>query len=363
MAWGVVMVNSSDNWIRVSHASACPVCGKPDNCTVSRDGQMVWCGRVSDGSIRENNGGQYLHRIVDDLHQRLPIHFPEPPPRRKVARTDLPAIASAWSRNAELPHKRLAKELGIPIQGLIALDVGWNESSRCWSFPEKDASGKVIGINTRMEDGSKRRLAGGKAGLTYARQWNSGSGPVMLVEGGSDTAALIGIGLNVVGRPSNLGGVALLTELLAELPEQQDIIVIGERDEKPNGRWPGKEGAIKTARQLADGLNRTVYWSLPPDDAKDSRAWFQQLPEMPLEACASLFVSGLNPIDVNPPPVFQGRVDSGPEVTIMEWRHQMLMSRLRSLDTPGFYLDTSVTGSGKSSIDFEVIMRMTRTEP
>ena len=287
------MVSSTNNWIRVSpHASPCPVCEKPDNCTVSRDGQMVWCGRISEGSIRENKGGQYLHRIVDDYQQAPRVYVPAPQPKQKRSRTDLPTIASAWSRNAEEPRNRLAKELGIPVMGLIALEVGWNHSDRRWSFPEKDAAGKVIGISTRFEDGSKKRLTGGKAGLTYACQWNNGSGPVFLVEGGSDTATLIGIGHNVVGRPSNLGGVALLTELLADVREGQDIIVIGERDEKPDGRWPGKEGAIKTARQLADGLNRTVYWSLPPDNAKDSRAWLQQLPEMVPDGCASLFVLG-----------------------------------------------------------------------
>lgn len=357
------MTDSSENWIRVSHLSPCSICNKPDNCSVSRDGLMVWCGRISDGSIRENNGGQFLHRIGDDVQQGRRIHNPVSQPKPKAPRTDLSAMAKAWSRNAAEPRNQLAKQLGIPVEGLVALEVGWNESRQCWSFPEKDSAGNIIGISTRSVDGSKMRLKGGKAGLTYPQLWNNGTGPVFLVEGGSDTASLIGMGLNVVGRPSNLGGVALLTELLAELPEQQDIIIVGERDEKPNGRWPGKEGATKTARKLADALERTVYWSLPPDEAKDSRAWLQQLPKMPPEASAALFLSGLNSIAVNPPPVFVAPIDIGPEITITEWRQQMLMSRLNSLDTPGFYLDSSVTGAGKSSIDFELILRMTRLEP
>jgi hypothetical protein len=357
------MVNSSDSWIRVSHASPCPVCEKPDNCTVSSDGKMVWCGRISNGSIRENQGGQFLHRLREDDRYVERVQIPIPQPKQKAPRTDLPAIASAWSRNATEPRNRLAKHLGISLAGLTALDVGWNESSRCWSFPEKDASGNIIGVNTRMENGSKMRLAGGKAGLTYSCQWNKGSGPVLLVEGGSDTAALTGIGLNAVGRPSNLGGVALLTELLADVSIQQDIVVIGERDLKPNGHWPGKEGAIKTARKLADALNRTVFWSLPPDNAKDSRAWLQQFPELPPDSAAALYISGLNPIAVNPPPFFVAPIDTAPEMTITEWRQQMLHARLNSLGTPGFYLDSSVTGSGKSSIDFEVILNMSRIDP
>jgi hypothetical protein len=48
---------------------------------------------------------------------------------------------------------------------------------------------RVIGIMTRYEDGSKKRLKGSNAGLTYANNWNTGLGPIFLVEGASDVAA------------------------------------------------------------------------------------------------------------------------------------------------------------------------------
>ena len=53
----------SRDWVRVSRERPCPICGKADNCSTSRDSSAVWCGRVSDGSIQSNAGGQFLHRL------------------------------------------------------------------------------------------------------------------------------------------------------------------------------------------------------------------------------------------------------------------------------------------------------------
>lgn len=353
----LVMVNSFDNWIRVSYRTPCPICGREDNCLVSRDGVMTWCGRISDGSLRENKGGQFLHRLQDDSNQ--PRSFPvyQAPAQSQPPRTDLPTLAEFWFRQADEHRPRLAKKLGIHWEGLKKIGVGWNSQDRFWSFPEKDASGNIIGISRRFEDGTKKRLKGGKAGLTYPEFWNTGTGPVFLVEGGSDTAALIGVGLSAVGRPSNLGGVALLEELLTSIPRDQDIIVLGERDEKPNGRWPGKEGAVKTAIRLADALDRTILWSLPPDDAKDARDWIQQKSALAPESAAVFFCSGLATHAIQPPPTVVIPQPDAPVVSLTEWRQAMYAARLESLQRPGYYLDTSMTGTGKSSVDVQIIIQ------
>jgi len=55
-------------------------------------------------------------------------------------------------------------------------------------------------------------------------------------------------------------------------------MVMGENDAKPDGRWPGKTGAVKVAEELSWHLGRLVHWALP-DKAKDLRAWVVALKE------------------------------------------------------------------------------------
>lgn len=353
-------MSSSDSWIRVTREMPCPVCGKPDNCTVSSDGTMVWCGRVSDGSLSQNKGGQYLHRIRDDWRQMplAPVHKPRPKPRH----TDYSGLASRLAAEGCEGRERLAELLGVKVSALERLGVGWDGWKHYWSFPERDAAGRIIGINERHSDGDKRRRSGSRAGLTYADGWDNGDGPVLLVEGGSDTAALLGIGLNVIGRPSNLGGVSLLAELLNDWPDDREIIVIGERDQKPDGRWPGREGAISTAEGLSEKLDRVVLWSLPPDHAKDSRAWLNSMPLLPDERLRALYVSGLETFVIDPPLLYPCPRIIAPTVVLADWRDAMLQSRIEAMNHPGCYLDGSITGAGKSHVDRTTLMRVFSSE-
>jgi hypothetical protein len=51
----------------------------------------------------------------------------------------------------------------------------------------------------------------------------------------------------------------------------REIVVIGERDQKADGRWPGKDFGESTARSLARGLGRRVDVKFPPQGFKDFR--------------------------------------------------------------------------------------------
>lgn len=94
--------------------------------------------------------------------------------------------------------------------------------------------------------------------------------PVYVPEGASDTAAALSRGWAAVGRPSNVAAAPHLAALL----RGRRVIVVGENDRKPNGKWPGRDGARTTAAKLAHewGL-ASVEWMLPPDDFKDLREW------------------------------------------------------------------------------------------
>ncbi len=188
------MVSPADNWMRVSHGDPCPVCGKPDNCSVSNDRKVVWCGRVSDGALRANAGGQYLHRLDEDPYDRnpsLPVRI-RTSNRSNSPTQDWSVLAERFTKDTEEHRQRLANQLGVSATALAALGVGWNVERFCWTFPERDASGQIIGIATRRRDGSKIRMKGGRSGLTYATDWNAGAGPILLVgKRGSDTATAL----------------------------------------------------------------------------------------------------------------------------------------------------------------------------
>jgi P4 family phage/plasmid primase-like protien len=94
-------------------------------------------------------------------------------------------------------------------------------------------------------------------------------GPVVVVEGMTDTAAAMDLGFNAVGRPSNLACMDMLEGLLRG---RSKVIIVGENDRKEDGKEPGKEGmlgAFQTLRRVC----REVIMVMPPEHIKDLRAW------------------------------------------------------------------------------------------
>ena len=96
-------------------------------------------------------------------------------------------------------------------------------------------------------------------------------GPILIVEGASDVAACLSVGLCAVGRPSAAGGGKLLIDLLKTDP--REIVVVGEFDPKSDGTWPGKLGAERISSQIANDLGRETKMTFPPHKHKDVREW------------------------------------------------------------------------------------------
>ena len=262
----------TQQWHSVSKDEPCRVCGKPDWCT--RSGDVVLCMRATDAPAG--------WRIVKRCNEGV-IFGPE-----HNGRTG----SQSWADRARRYVKaltpgllgELAKELGCTGEALRSLQVGWNEYSQRWTFPEADGGGRIIGIGTRKRDGSKRSMKGSKRGLIIPRRFDDLLDPVLAPEGPSDVAACLTLGLTVVGRPSNRGGVVHLAEHLKD----RDVLVIGENDGTlPKGDSPGRKGAIRVAQELATRWERKTRWTLPPDDYKDIRAWLmgQQLDLEDTEQC------------------------------------------------------------------------------
>lgn len=150
--------------VRVTASQPCPVCGKPDYSGVSADGRVAACMRVESGKTARNGGHVHLHSD--------PAALPAPSSvKTAVPSKDWSKVAAGYAADLDA-HRRakLAATPGLPPGALDLLpSLGFHEcdpAGPCFTFPEVDAIGVVIGINRRFADGTKKMIAGGRRGLT-----------------------------------------------------------------------------------------------------------------------------------------------------------------------------------------------------
>jgi hypothetical protein len=313
----------------------------------------------------------------------------------------LDILATSRQGDQHRHQVRLAEILGVSATVLEQLGIGWRWGDVAkgkdlhdgdWIYPMRDGSGQVVGVHRRLakpflKDGklvSKLMVLGSKLGLVYSPEhWHQGAGPILLPEGMSDVAALMTLHLSAVGRPNDQGGAEDITQLLAGT--DRPIIVIGENDTKPSGRCPGREGAIKTARNLAEGLQRPVMWAMVPEPAKDAREWMASAlaAGMTSEDAGKQLVALLlkQATTIDPPPrdpILDGRMSAAPEVPLDDLRRTMrarmmqlaqppLLQRRGPDDehpegqvrlVPGIHLNRGGTGLGKSHSALELVQEI-----
>jgi hypothetical protein len=156
---------------------------------------------------------------------------------------DLAEMAAQY-RSAVNPRalETLAHSLGLSVESLIALKIGWSAHHRAWSFPMTDAAGAVLGIRLRRANGFKFAVQGGHEGLFIpATIRNTDNGTLFICEGPTDTAAFLDMGFNpVIGRPSCNGGVKLLVDLVCDSPARRSNDHGGQRRRRP--AWSPQPG-------------------------------------------------------------------------------------------------------------------------
>ena len=167
----------------------------------------------------------------------------------------------------------LADELNVSMESLRDLEVVWSPEDTCWLFPERNGQHCICGLMRRYADGTKRFIKGGKRGLYIPKSFKVGSDSITIVEGGSDTAAGLTLGWNVIGRPSAGDGASHLASLLKKA--EGPIYVLGDNDPKRDGTWPGRRGAEKVANTLQKSLTAPVSVTSIPMEFKDLRTWVQ----------------------------------------------------------------------------------------
>lgn len=243
-----------------------------------------------------DHAGTPLAEMLDALGLRPADLFPPAPQRPGTAPRKpnpdappapdfAPLVEEFRLRPGDSELDALSSELGVPAEAIDELAPLWVPGDRvaqlvarsaatepAWGLPMRDTGGRVIGLQFRRPGGAKFSARGSRLGLFVPARFRARPGEVLIVEGASDAAACTAAGLPAVGRASATHGADLLAELLADVPE---VIVVGENDARP-GRWPGRDGAVKLARDLARAWGRPVRWALPPRQFKDLRAWFNE---------------------------------------------------------------------------------------
>lgn len=265
-------MNTHEGWRRVNKKHPCPICGHVDWCLVSDDGTAAICPRV-ESNHRVGEAG-WLRRLVENHLERG-----EPRrPRRIVvgsmkAPVDFSAMARQFQADAEKAGKieSLAAGLGLMPEALRRFGVGWIPCEGASSWPMADATGRIIGINRRFADGSKRMMAGHKAGLYLSLDLPSDlSGlPLLIAEGATDAVAGLDLGFWTVGRFNVCSGGRLVAELVKSRRPAL-VVIVADRD--PDGQ--GQRGAESLASALLPYC-RGLKVILPPAPHKDLRAWRQ----------------------------------------------------------------------------------------
>jgi len=264
------------DWQRVSKRRRCPVCGRADWCLYAGPADAptaVICARV-ESSKRAGEAG-WLHVLRNDG----PVWTPW---RRNLGRAirmmttetadgrpDLGKLAESaakWCGEHPEALARFARSLGLSVTSLQRLAVGYSPPRRAWSFPMTDAAGNVLGIRLRSPSGRKWSVRGGKEGLFVPSGMEPG-GRLLVCEGPTDTAALLDLGFPTVGRPSCMGGVRHVVELVQRL-HPAEAVIVADHDE------PGQRGADWLASSLAAYVP-VLRVIRPPDGLKDARAWRQ----------------------------------------------------------------------------------------
>lgn len=252
-------------WLRVSREHPCPVCGKPDWCLYTADGDAAICPRTESG--RDLGEAGFLHRLRED-----PAHpLPAPKVATRPVLPDLSKLAEKFKSGVtDASLGMLAERLGkaITVASLKAFGVGWSGKHMAWTIPSLNPLlGVPTGIQLRRLDGSKLSVKGSRYALYSPRQEYPDT-TLLVCEGASDALAAHSLGFGLVaGRHNCRSGIEYIVHL-ARTRKPTRVVIVADND----GNGVGLEGAMQLAEKLAYHHKDVVVF-LPPDPHNDLRAW------------------------------------------------------------------------------------------
>lgn len=249
---------------RVNRESPCPVCGKQDWCLVAENKCVAICARVQSALPKGEAG--WLHKLTDNWERPWrPVQRPATKPT-----IDWLDLCNQYRRACRLGSLAwLANELGVGMDSLERLQVGWNDQRRVFSFPMRDVDGKPCGIRYRSYSGAKFSETHSREGLFF-QPTDLLPNYLVIVEGASDAAAVMTVGFqSVIGRANNVGNVSQLLSILRGHRFNRVVVV-------PDSDEPGQRGAAALAESMvAAELPKPEILQLP-DGFKDCRAMVQR---------------------------------------------------------------------------------------
>lgn len=257
----------TSKWLKVTRETPCPICGNTKKeCSISEDGHIAACWHVSQGSFKEVKGC-YFHKLTDTTPS--PLHSRMCAQALPCQNFDNLINAAECRLNDELmAHHAFA--LYVSANALRALHCGLYASRAAegvLGFPMRDSAGKYIGVRLRASDGVKFCITGSRNGLFCAHPAPYESEHCFVVEGGTNLAALLSVGLWGVGRPSNNGGHELLIDYLR--PVNRHIIIIRDNDKKEPAKTNTLHGAYLLAQSLLDMRKEIKVITTPTKDVRN----------------------------------------------------------------------------------------------
>ncbi len=254
------------NWIRIEKLKIeCPICGHKGWCLISADKSSVICARTESPKRVGNKGAGWLH-IIGQQDINYAKQYARPAEKQ---RTKPPTNWQKLSDECELKITDLSivsKSLLISEKSLRAMNIGWYDQYRAYTFPMRDGQNNIIGIRTRAMDGKKLTVAGGHNGLFVPNNLSDQGDILLVCEGPTDTAVVLDLGYDVVGRPSNSGGADFLKQFIS-LRNPRTVIFIPDRDSNESAERLTMASVI----ELASQIRAKTKIIRPPQ--KDIRQW------------------------------------------------------------------------------------------
>lgn len=238
--------------VRVTPRQTCPVCGHGSWCLVDGSRGLAICPRVE--SKKPIGEAGWMHSLGGDMPQAQKFTRPstEVEPLEGAE-----AMQARFLRQAGGRLSLLALSLGVSLESLERLGAGWNGSA--WTFPMRNHAGYIAGFRTRLENGQKLAIKGSRSGLFIPQ--GARRDEVWIVEGPTDVAAMLDMGLNAIGRPSCRGSEQ---EIARWTRSARMVVIVADNDEV------GIAGAHALDRTIRGSVQQSLI-VVPPMRMKDAR--------------------------------------------------------------------------------------------